>query len=423
MKNELYRSVSWLGSNGRTYLTQSGGRYLLPGIIAIITAFLFIQALAPFHAPAFAQEVGSSADNPIACGNETETNRVCESDPGLATNEREYFAVSVLDTTQPDDVIATVIAGGSHVPQFYADEDVTFTIQSGAGAGADGDLFRLVDSGEPNSTHLQFEAGAVPVADRVYNVSILMSQQQTVPLNQTVEVTAHIAVTIEGTVSVGAQLRDLHIQMRQNPYFRVVFAEAFNYAGTDDLTYVVESGNTGIARIPRQPGPGQRFLTIFSVGEGSTTISVTATALNGQTASQDFRVTVSEGFTAPATPENTPTPTPTFTATPTATPRPEDTPTPTPTATPTPTRTPTPTPSPTPTATPLPSPTPTATATPVPPPTPTATPTPGLGDQISPGLLIIGAVIVVVVLGGGFLLIRGRGRGGEPVGGPNGDGA
>ena len=47
MKNELYRSVSWLGSNTRTYLTHSARRYLILGIAAIIAAFLAAQTPAP----------------------------------------------------------------------------------------------------------------------------------------------------------------------------------------------------------------------------------------------------------------------------------------------------------------------------------------------------------------------------------------
>ncbi|MYD36435.1 MAG: hypothetical protein F4X20_05410 [Dehalococcoidia bacterium] len=47
MKNELYRSVSWLGSTTRTYLTHSASRYLILGIAAIIAAFLAVQTLTP----------------------------------------------------------------------------------------------------------------------------------------------------------------------------------------------------------------------------------------------------------------------------------------------------------------------------------------------------------------------------------------
>ncbi len=44
MRNELYRSVSWLGSNTRTYLTHSASRYLILGIAATIAALLMLQA-------------------------------------------------------------------------------------------------------------------------------------------------------------------------------------------------------------------------------------------------------------------------------------------------------------------------------------------------------------------------------------------
>lgn len=47
MKNELYRSVSWLGSSTRTHLTHSATRYLILGIAAIFAAFLMVQAVTP----------------------------------------------------------------------------------------------------------------------------------------------------------------------------------------------------------------------------------------------------------------------------------------------------------------------------------------------------------------------------------------
>ena len=47
MNNQFYRSVSWLGSNGRTYLTHSARRYLVLGIATIIAVFLASQTPAP----------------------------------------------------------------------------------------------------------------------------------------------------------------------------------------------------------------------------------------------------------------------------------------------------------------------------------------------------------------------------------------
>ena len=47
MKNELYRSVSWVGSNTRTHLTHSASRYLIFGIAAIFAAFLAVQTVTP----------------------------------------------------------------------------------------------------------------------------------------------------------------------------------------------------------------------------------------------------------------------------------------------------------------------------------------------------------------------------------------
>ena len=61
MKNELYRSVSWLGSNTRTYLTHSASRYLILSIAAIIAAFLVVQTLTPVAAQTD-QQVNLSVD-------------------------------------------------------------------------------------------------------------------------------------------------------------------------------------------------------------------------------------------------------------------------------------------------------------------------------------------------------------------------
>ncbi len=47
MNNQLFRSLSWLGSNTRTYLTHSARSYLILGIAAIIAVFLASQAPAP----------------------------------------------------------------------------------------------------------------------------------------------------------------------------------------------------------------------------------------------------------------------------------------------------------------------------------------------------------------------------------------
>lgn len=62
MKNELYRSVSWLGSTTRTYLTHSASRYLILGIVAIITAFLAVQTLTPAAAQMNQENVNLSVD-------------------------------------------------------------------------------------------------------------------------------------------------------------------------------------------------------------------------------------------------------------------------------------------------------------------------------------------------------------------------
>ena len=107
MKSELYHSVSWLGSNGRTYLTHSGGRYLLLGIAAIFAAFLSMQALAP--APAFAQDgEGSTAENPlvVTAGDECAANP--DVNGGIA-----YYETTVFDSTTPAVVLATISGCGT----------------------------------------------------------------------------------------------------------------------------------------------------------------------------------------------------------------------------------------------------------------------------------------------------------------------
>ena len=166
-------------------------------------------------------------------------------------------------------------------------------------------------------------------------------------------------------------------------------------------TYTAAPGRTAIAEVTLQ---GETRLRIFPRNAGTTTITVTATAvIDGKThtATQMISIRVNAPDvepTATPTPEATPTPPPT--ATPTATPRPTATPPP-----PVPTNTPTPTPEPTATPTPTNTPVPPPTATPPPPPTATPEPEGGIGAGA-----IIGGLIVLAILGAGaYLIMRRRG--------------
>ncbi len=166
-------------------------------------------------------------------------------------------------------------------------------------------------------------------------------------------------------------------------------------------TYEVASAQSNVASVMLM---GATTLRVRPVGEGRTTITVTATAvIDGvlHTDTQMFTVRVAPSDVEP-TPEPTPEATaiPAPTATPTATPRPTATPPP-----PVPTNTPTPMPEPTATPTPMPEPTATATATPPPPPTATPEPEGGIGA----GAIIGGLVILAILGAGAYLIMRRRG--------------
>ena len=419
MKNELYRSVSWLGSNGRTYLTHSGGRYLLLGIAAIFAAFLSIQALAP--APTFAQDGdGSSADSRLVI----ESGGECAANPaengGIA-----YYETTVFDSTTPDDIIAT-ISGCGPTPDdsFRADASATAAILTGDMDGTDHALFALMDVsaaqetelGTEVATNLHLKADTELVADQVYNVSVKLSQvQQTLsagtptPGTTTIEVTVHLKINVEVSLAANPNWRPGFTQVPADGSRSASLRDAFTTGGNIELAYTVESSRTVIART-RIIGKTAR---VDGISGGQADITVTATAPNGSTATQTFTVRVREDLQ----PDPTATPAP-----PTATPLPpvvEIPPTPTPTATPVPaTATPTPTatavpPTPTPTATPTQLPIP-ATAPPTVPPTP---PGPGPGD-FDPVPFIVGLIILALLGGGAFILLRRRGGGG-PEGGPD----
>ena len=417
MKNELYRSVSWLGSNGRTYLTHSGGRYLLLGIAAIFAAFLSIQARAP--APTFAQDGdGSSAESRLVI----ESGGECAANPaengGIA-----YYETTVFDSTTPDDIIAT-ISGCGPTPDdsFRADASATAAILTGDMDGTDHALFALMDVsaaqetelGTEVATNLHLKADSELTADVEYNVSVKLSQVQDtldnlgVSGSRTVMVTVHLKINVEVSLAANPNWRPGFTQVPADGSRSASLRDAFTTGGNIELAYTVESSRTVIART-RIIGKTAR---VDGISGGQADITVTATAPNGSTATQTFTVRVREDLQ----------PEPTETPAPTPTPLPpvvvDDPPTPTPTATPvpptaTPTATPRPSATPTPTATPTQLPIP-ATAPPTVPPTP---PGPGPGD-FDPVPFIVGLIILALLGGGAFILLRRRGGGG-PEGGPD----
>ena len=415
MKSELYHSVSWLGSNGRTYLTHSGGRYLLLGIAAIFAAFLSIQALAP--APAFAQDgEGSTAENPLVVESGTE----CAANPDV-NGGVAYYETTVFDSITPADVIATISGCGiTEDNSFDAGASATAAILPPVDSGDD--LFELMEISAAQetalntkvATNLHLKAGSELIADQVYNVIVMLSQTQetldgSVPSSTTVTVTVHLKINVEVSLAANPNWRPGFTQVPADGSRTASLRDAFITGGDIVLTYTVDSSRTVIARA-RIIGTTAR---VDGISGGSAEITVTATAPNGTTATQTFPVRVREDLQ----PEPTPTPAP-----PTATPLPPvviETPTPTPTATPVP-------PTATATATPRPTntPEPTATATPVPPPAtapptvPATPPSPGEGPGAAP--FIVGLIILALLGVGAYLLLRRRGSGESPEGGPDG---
>ena len=419
MKSELYRSVSWLGSNGRTYLTHSGGRYLLLGIAAIFAAFLSLQALAP--APTFAQEEGdgSSAESRLVI----ESGGECSANPDK-NNGLAYYETTVFDSTTPDDVIVTIRGCGTTPDNsFRADAPATTAaFLTGDMDGADHALFELKDVSAAQETalgtevarNLHLKAGSELVADQVYNVSVKLSQVQEtldglVSGSKTVMVTVHLKINIKVSLAANPNWRPGFTQVPADGSRTARLSDAFTTGGNIELTYTVESSRTVIARA-RIIGTTAR---VDGISGGQAEITVTATAPNGSTATQTFPVRVREDLQ----PDPTPTPAP-----PTATPLPPvvtDTPTPpTPTATPVP-PTATATATPRPTDTPEPSATPTVIPTIAPPAPPTDTPTGPEPPGLSIAPFIVGLIILALLGVGAFLLLRRRGGGESPEGGPD----
>ena len=420
MKNELYRSVSWLGSNGRTYLTHSSTRFLLLGIAAMFAAFLSFQALAP--APTFAQDGdGFTAEKPL----DVESGGECAADPAINDGE-VFYETTVFDSLTPTEVIAT-ISGCTKDP------DAADTFNSAASAmaeiltGEDDDhaLFELKPVSPEQetaldtkvATNLHLKAGSELTADVEYNVSVKLSQDQvdgtafdsqnqTYP-TKTVEVTVHLKINVEVSLMANPNWNPGFTQVPQDGSRSARLADAFITGGGIELTYTVVSSRTVVARV-RIIGTTAR---VDGISGGQADITVTATARNETAATQTFTVRVREGYVPPqdtATPAPTPTPAPDATAIP---------PTATPTNTPVP-ATATATATPRPTNTPVPSATPTVVPTIAPPAPPTDTPTIDDEGGIGAGALIVGLIILVLLGLGAFLLLRRRGGGG-PAGGPD----
>ena len=375
MKNELYRSVSWLGSNGRTYLTHSSTRFLLLGIAAMFAAFLSFQALAP--APTFAQDGdGSTADSRLVI----EPGGECAADP---VSGMVYYETTVFDSLTPAEVIATISGCGDTQENSFnaAAPGIAAILDTGDGVGADHALFELMDVsaaqetalGTEVATNLHLKAGSELTADVEYNVSVKLSQVQKdgnatlqngdFP-NKTVEVTVHLKINVEVSLMANPNWNPGFTQVPQDGSRSARLADAFITGGGIELTYTVVSSRTVAARV-RIIGTTAR---VDGISGGQADITVTATAPNGTAATQTFTVRVREGYVPPqdtATPAPTPTPAPDATAIP---------PTATPTNTPVP-ATATATATPRPTNTPVPSATPTVVPTIAPPAPPTDTPT------------------------------------------------
>lgn len=402
MKNELYRSVSWLGSTTRTHLTHSATRYIILGIAAIFAAFLMVQASAGTPSPVGAQN-GTPSPTPTACeGGE------CTIETGEAN-----YTVSVLDNLDKGDTVATLTASaGTGADKFASSPAVTFEIKTeGDDAddddfGADHALFMVEALATPaNTKHdLKLKTDTVLQVDRTYEVTVKLTQGATTA-TATIEITANPNLTKKGTqptiaLAAGGAPRNLNV------------ANLFTTTNDVDITYSASFSRRNVVRQSPNPVNGSN-LRLAGVGEGLTDVTVTAKPDRGASATQKFQVrvfasAVVEPTETPIPPTATPTPAP-ATATPTPVP-----PTPTPPP-PVPTNTPTPTPEPpTPTATP---PAPTATTPPAP---PTATPPPEEpGDGIGIIGIIIGLIVLAALGAGAYFLLSRRGQGDEgPEGGP-----
>ncbi len=361
MRNELYRSVSWLGSNTRTYLTHSASRYLILGIAAVFAAFLMMQATAP----AVAQ------DEP--------TNLNTEANPTITTTDPLTTYILVLDVGET----RTFPVMGGDDPDIPTDR-VT---------GGEAISFSWAD----DRTSITFEG----VAEGVTTLSINGTDRAQ---------WADLAITVRHAVTAGTIPQQ---NLAADTIRSVSLASGFTTSPPgQQLSYSTpDIDRPGIVRVTIQ-GSNVRLV---GLEEGLTSVSITAT-VDGKPYAQatlTFRVRVSGE--PPADPTATPippTPVPPTpippTATPTAVP-----PTPTP---PIPTNTPEP-----PTATPEP---PEPTATPAPTNTPvvvepTATPEPDEGG-LGIGAVIVGLIILVLLGVGAYFLLRRRGGdgGAPPYGGP-----
>ena len=383
MRNELYRSVSWLGSNTRTYLTHSASRYLILGIAAIFAAFLTIQAMPPAQAQTEAQ-----------CETRLETLGsvlVC----GAAGSESLE-----VDDTQVRITFFAVEGADSY--EFY----------TGGDFGTDHDRFMLSDPPEgllfDGTATALVTASGEPLSPGTYKVSIVGS----LLTDSTMETTVNLTIVVLQTLKANGMIPQQNLAVDQTRL--VPLGDRFTAAEGADLTYTVTVARGGIVRATLQ-GSNVRLV---GLGEGRTEVTVTATDSNGNTAMQKFTARVSGA--PPVLPTNTPIP-------PTPVPPTPIPPSPTPTAVPPTPTPPIPTNTPEPTAEPTATPEPTATTAPTPPTAepvePTPTPEPEDGG-IGIGGIIIGLIVLALLGVLAFFLLRRRGGddgGAPPYGGPTSD--
>ena len=401
MKNELYRSVSWLGSTTRTHLTHSATRYIILGIAAFFAAFLMVQAAGP--APSAAQVTTPLT---VECAT-PEPEADADKDPipncAITTDNTATYTVTVLDNLKGTVANLTEAAADATPPG--ADLGAELEL-----AGTNEGLFVLSGPDEENddARTLDLAGDNQLEGGEEYTVMLVTGEGDDATTTATIKITANKNLKKGRTqqtipLSAGGAPRNLDLK----PLF-----DQNTKGDKENITYSATFSRRNVVRQSPNPVNGSN-LRLAGIAEGLTDVTVTADPDRGASETQTFQVRV----TAPPA-EPIETPIPTATVAPTATPRPATaTPRPaTPTPRPVPTNTPTPTPEPT--ATPVPTNTPAPTNTPVVV-EPTATPEPEDEGGIGIVGVIIGLIILVALGLLIFFLLRRRGQSDEsPEGGP-----
>ncbi len=434
MKNRSdHRGLPRGSGRGRFALSRPGGRYAIFWLIAVLAAFLSIQALGA--APTEAQQ------DPVVVEDITETTATLR-----ITDQPNIFEWWYAADKGPDTACTTIRTGftnpAAHLTGLTPGTTYTYTIYAHSDCGPINDIitfttYRLTafDIEETTATlgitstatdwsYRQTAPGAgscttVYNADRAPLTDLTPGYDYTFSwwLGTNCDGTALSSVSfslpaLPSPGPVDVPVSSITANSDWNPRVGTLEVGGLRFVDNIDQGFTVEpagakatydavSARPAIAEVRLQ---GATRLRIIARSEGNTTITVTASGvIDGvlHTAKQTLRITVIPVFepTATPTPEATAIPRPT--ATPTATPRPTATPPP-----PVPTNTPTPTPEPT--ATPEPTNTPTPAPTATPPPPPTATPEPG--DGVLGAGAIVGGLVVLALLGAGaYLIMRRRG--------------